>query len=269
VCRFFNPEVANAITSWGRELLVWSKQQLEEWGHRVLYGDTDSLFVEAGLMDGSDAARRLGQELVERLNAGLTRFLQREWRVESRLEIELERHFLRLFLPPARHGAAGARKRYAGVVEDRGRVEVVFTGLEAVRRDWTDLARQTQRELYRRLFFNEPIEDYLRELVASLRRGRLNHLLVYRKALRKKLDDYTTVTPPHVVAARKQSSPVGRLISYVVTDRGPEPLSALRSSIDYEHYIEKQLRPIAAPVLAQLGLVFAEIVGDDRQLELF
>ena len=31
----------------GRELLLWSKQWFETAGFRVLYGDTDSLFVDA------------------------------------------------------------------------------------------------------------------------------------------------------------------------------------------------------------------------------
>jgi DNA polymerase-2 len=268
VCRFFNPAVANAITSSGRQILLWSRDRLEAWGHRVLYGDTDSLFVESGAPDHV-AAQRLGEELVTGLNEVLGEYLRHEWEVESRLEVELEERYLRLFLPSLRHGTKGARKRYAGLVEREGRPEVVFTGLEAVRRDWTDLARQTQRELYRRLFFDEPVEEYLQQLASDLREGRLDELLVYRKALRKNLDAYTATTPPHVAAARKMSTRPGRLISYVVTTAGPEPLDEQRSPIDYQHYLEKQPRPITEPVLGYLGIDFAKAIGEDRQLELF
>lgn len=268
VCRFYNPAVANAITESGRRLLLWSRERLESWGHRVLYGDTDSLFVEAGLQEATPA-RQLGARLVARLNRDLAEYVRREWRVTSRLEVELEELYLRLLLPPTRHGGAGARKRYAGLVDRQGKREVVFVGLEAVRRDWTDLARSAQRELYRRLFFDEPVEEYLRQLVARLRAGQIDEQLIYRKALRKELDAYTSTTPPHVAAARKLGQPVGNLISYVMTVNGPEPAADRKSAIDYRHYLDKQLQPIAAPVLELLGLDFAKLLGDDRQMELF
>ena len=75
--------------------------------------------------------------------------------------------------------------------------------MEVIRRDWTALAKRVQRELYARLFGDRPVEDYLRDVVARLRAGEFDDGLVYRKALRKKLEGYTATTPPHVAAARK------------------------------------------------------------------
>jgi DNA polymerase-2 len=268
VCRFYNPEVANAITSFGRELLLWSRDHIESRGLRVLYGDTDSLFVEAGV-EKAEAAVELAAELVEELNRRLAGHLQESWQVESRLEVEFERLYLRLFLPPVRHGTAGARKRYAGLVEEGGEKRVVFTGLEVVRRDWTALARRTQRELYERLFFDRPVEEHLQQVVTDLREGRSDDLLVYLKALRKAPEAYTSTTPPHVVAARKMSGKPGRLISYVITTAGPEPADEQRSPFDYQHYVDKQIRPVAEPILSHFGLEFAKVVGDDKQMALF
>ena len=267
-CRFHDPDLANAITGFGRELLLWSRSRIEERGLRVLYGDTDSLFVLSG-EDEPERARELGRQLVIDLNEDLAAHVRKRWRVESRLELEYERLYLKLMLPPVRHGSAGARKRYAGLIDDDGDRRVVFTGLEVVRRDWTDLARAVQRELYERLFDDRPVEDYLREVVADLRSGQLDDLLVYRKALRKSLDSYTATTPPHVAAARKMKRRPGRLISYVMTSSGPEPAEEIGSALDHEHYVQKQVRPVAEPVLALLGLDFDRVVGDDRQLSLF
>ncbi len=268
VCRFFNPEIANAITSFGRELLLWSRDRIEAGGRRVLYGDTDSLFVETGVDDPQEAIA-LGDDLVERLNEELAAHLEERWQVTSRLEVERERLYLRLFLPPARHGAAGARKRYAGLVDEDGKQRVVFTGLEAVRRDWTPLARRAQRELYERLFHDRPVEEYLEGLVAELRAGELDRELVYRKAMRKPPEAYTATTPPHVVAARKMSRRPGWLVSYVMTVAGPEPAAEQTSPLDYEHYVARQIRPVAEPVLDLLGLRFEKVIGDDRQMDLF
>ena len=97
---------------------------------------------------------------------------------------------------------AGARKRYAGLVATERGPRLVFTGMEAVRSDWTELAKEVQRELYARLFADQPVEPYLLDVVARLRAGELDDRLVYRKALRKRPEAYTTTTPPHVAVAR-------------------------------------------------------------------
>jgi len=275
-CRFYNPKVANAITGFGRELLLWTKERIEEgYGRRVLYGDTDSLFVDAGAADAV-AARAAGRELVAALNRDLGAHVAATWRVESHLELEFERLYRRLFLPPARGGETGARKRYAGLVEEEdGSTRVVLTGMEAVRRDWTELARRVQRELYERLFHGRPVEEYLQGVVADLRAGRVDpHDLVYRKGLRKPPAEYTATTPPHVAAARKLPGRPPRVVAYLVTTAGPEPVRpsagvAPTHPPDVEHYVDKQIRPVAEPVLDLLGLEFARVIGDDRQMELF
>jgi DNA polymerase-2 len=267
-CRFFNPEIANAVTSFGRDILLWSKNHIEAQGHRVIYGDTDSLFVLSGIDDPGEA-RLAGRRLAEALNRDLAAYVQATWRVESRLTLQLDKLYLRLLLLPLRRGTGGARKRYAGLVEEGGERRVVFTGMEVVRRDSTELAKQVQRELYDRLFHDRPVEEYLQHVVAELRAGRLDHLLVYKKALRKDIDAYVATTPPHVVAARKMAGPPGRLITYVVTRSGPEPAGEVKSAIDHEHYVQKQVRPVAEPVLALLGIDLDRVFGDARQLNLF
>ena len=267
-CRFSRPQLATAITSFGRDILLWSKGRVESYGHRVIYGDTDSLFILVGEKD-PERSLELGASLVERLNQDLAAHLQETWGVESRLEMELERLYLKLHLPSMRHRRGGARKRYVGLAQKGEEVEVIFTGMEVVRRDWTELAKKVQRELYHRLFHDEPVDDYLSLVVSNLRAGRLDEHLTYRKALRKDLNEYTATTPPHVAAARKLSTKPGRMISYVMTRQGAEPVQEIKSPIDHEHYVQKQIRPVAEPVLELLGLEFDQAVGDDAQLRLF
>ena len=263
-CRFHNPQIANAITSFGKTLLLWSKHWFEVHGLTVLYGDTDSLFVQSDQTDDAQALAS-GPELANALNAALQRHVQNEWRVESKLELEFEKHYVRLLLPSIRGGQAGARKRYVGLRAD----DLEFVGMEVVRRDWTDLAKRVQRELYGRLFRDEDVAVYLRELLQQLRAGEHDAALVYRKALRKPLTSYTDSTPPHVVAARKQAGRSGRLISYVMTTAGPEPVSAVHHPLDREHYIQKQVRPVAEPVLALQGLRFEQLLDEPTQISLF
>lgn len=262
-CRFYNPAIANAITGQGRHLLRWMRDWFQHAGLQVLYGDTDSVFVmaEPGLAD-PDAR---GQELVDQANLAVAEYVQERWGVKSALELEFEKRYDKLFLPSVRGGSAGARKRYVG--RNKGVME--FVGLEVVRRDWTELAKRVQRELYERLFEQAAVADYLRQMVAQLRAGDFDDLLVYHKGLRRSVDSYTANTPPHVAAARKSKEPPGRIIRYLMTQAGPEPLDNLTAPVDREHYLHKQLRPVAEPVLDTLGLQFDQVVGDDKQMGLF
>jgi DNA polymerase-2 len=267
-CRFSNPALANSITGTGKEILLWSKQWFEARGYKVLYGDTDSLFVSSGMED-ENAAREQGAELARTLNGELAEYIQSRWSVRSRLSLKFEKLYLRLFLPRARNSTRGASKRYAGLKQGKGENVVEFVGMEVVRSDWTALAKEVQRELYQRLFTDQPVDAYLLDVVKRVRSGALDDSLVYRKNLRKRAQEYTATTPPHVAAARKSAQPMGRSISYVMTTAGPEPMDNVQHPIDREHYVDKQVRPVAEPVLDTLGLDFELTVGDQGQLRMF
>jgi DNA polymerase-2 len=265
-CRFYNPALANSITGIGREILLWSKRWFETAGFTVLYGDTDSLFVQSHGGDADDT-QNLGRQLAADLNRDLSRYITERWKVAARLELKFEKLYLKLFLPHARHSTRGASKRYAGLRQD-GVGDAEFVGMEVVRRDWTALAKLVQRELYQRLFTDQAVDAYLAGIVRQVRNGELDETLVYRKNLRKGAGEYTATTPPHVVAARKSHQTAGRLVSYLMTTAGPEPLDNLRHPIDREHYVLKQIRPVAEPVLQSLGLDFDQVIGDSRQMDL-
>ncbi len=262
-CRFYSADISSAITSFGQTILRFAKAHIEEKGFVVLYGDTDSLFVKSGAND-TLAAQAVGEKLVTEINDVIAAWVKESWQVESRLALRFEKLYARLFLPALRNASGGARKRYAGLVAGG---DIEFTGLEAVRSDWTPLARAFQRELYARWFSDRPVAEYVRTLVKEVRAGQHDAALVYRKALRKPLEAYAAEAP-HVVAARKMER-LERRIAYVITKNGAEPLGQIVSALDYEHYVDKQIRPIAEPVLAALNLDFEELADNRRQLRLF
>ena len=253
-CRFFDPRLASSITMRGHEIIRRSQAFIEGEGFDVIYGDTDSLFVLLGERAGAPA---LASGLAERLNAWWRETLAGEHRLESCLEVEFETLFERFLMPTVRGAAKGTKKRYAGLVrgDHGGEPELVFKGLETVRTDWTPLARRFQRELYRKVFLDEPYEDYVRATCDALLAGELDGELVYRKRMRRPIDAYTRNVPPHVQAARRQSSP-GPWVSYVVTANGPLPLEAFDGKPDYEHYRDRQLAPAADGILHFLGTSF-------------
>lgn len=278
-CRFFDTRLASSITLRGHEIMARTRALIEAEGYRVIYGDTDSTFVWLQRLHDEAEAAQIGRSLVAKVNAWWAEHLQTEYGLSSALELQYETHYQRFLMPTIRGAEEGSKKRYAGLVSRAdGSSEMVYKGLETVRSDWSPLAQQFQRELYERIFRNQPYQSYVRDYVARTLNGELDELLVYRKRLRRTLNDYERNVPPHVRAARladeynaAHGRPLqyqrGGWISYVITSAGPQPLEARNAAIDYEHYLTRQLQPVADAILPFVEDDFATLVGG--QLGLF
>lgn len=272
-CRFHRPELANAVTSFGRALLTWTQARLEHYGHRVLYGDTDSLFVLSNLDDHADhaALTQVGQALLARLNAELSSYIGETWRLESRIELALHSVYAQLLLHRQRGKDKGAAKRYAGMIWKGGEPKLHFVGLEAVRSDASALSKQVQQNLYALLFAAAPpmqVELYLERTIAELLAGKLDDLLVYRKTLRREPGDYIAKHAPHVVVGARHRLLPGSIVPFVITTAGPEHPDHRQHAIDYAHYLEKQVRTVAEPVLLHYSLPFSRFEKASPQLRL-
>jgi DNA polymerase-2 len=202
-----------------------------------------------------------------------------EFKVESALDIEFEKHYTKFFLPPARNGQGGAKKRYVGLLATKAEPELQFVGMEYVRSDWTKLAKKFQFEVFRRLFDGIDVEDWIRDFVQDIKDHKYDKDLVYKKRLTKDPSEYVKNIPPHVRAALQlEENPESqdpaevqirrKEISYVMTRRGPVPIQLEHNDIDYQHYIDKQIKPLADNVLFIFEKTFDDIVTGD-QLSLF
>ena len=195
-------------------------------------------------------------ELEQELNAWWDNKLENEFSIKSKLEIEFETHFSPFFMPTILGAESGSKKRDAGMKVCGDEKQLVFKGLESVRSDWTELAKQFQRELFTLVFNNENCENFIQLTINQLRNGKLDELLVYKKRIKRKLKDYIKTTPPHIKAARiansqanKQIYSKGSNIEYVITTNGPRVKTQFLMQMDYQHYIDKQLLPIAEAIL--------------------
>ncbi|ROM49434.1 DNA polymerase II [Pseudomonas rhodesiae] len=277
-CRFFDTRLASSITLRGHQIMRQTRQLVEAQGYEVIYGDTDSTFVWLGRAHSQEDASRIGQALVTHVNDWWREHLSTEFGLQSALELQYETHFTRFLMPTIRGAEEGSKKRYAGlVVRSDGHEEMIYKGLETVRSDWSPLARQFQQELYRLIFDRKPHQAYIRDYVRRTLSGELDELLVYRKRLRRRLDDYERNVPPHVRAARLADDYNDRLgrprqyqrggwISYVISVNGPEPLEVRQAPIDYDHYVTRQLQPVADAILPFVNDDFCTLVGGQMGL---
>ena len=273
--RFYKPELPAAITGTGQWLLKKLKEKLNLLSYEVIYGDTDSVFVAA---EGKKALNKsyleLGQDLCDQLNVFFKEELQNKFGLESHLELIFEKHYYAFFLPERRESNKATKKRYAGYIEKNGQREIEFVGLEFVRSDWTPLAKDFQKKLLTAVFEGDQSFPWFRDMVKDLRSGCYDDKLVYRKKLSKKLEDYTKTRPPHIKAAlqlpeiHRRDLKKGSEIEYVQTTDGPAPtmLIGVDHVIDYDHYIAKQLKPLANNILQTIGLSWDDILVNNRLL---
>jgi len=277
-CRIHDARLTSSITKRSHDIIKQTVKLINQQGYDVIYGDTDSVFVSLERPVDNVQADKIGASLVSHINQYWTQHLADDFGIESYLEVEYETHFKHFFMPTIRGSDKGSKKRYAGIVNKNNMDEIIFKGLENVRTDWTQLARDFQETLYLKIFNNEAYEDFIHQIIKQLMNGEFDHQLIYRKRLRQKLDLYLKNIPPHAKAAIraeqifKQQGQPSRYqhkgwIEYVITINGPETLECQSSALDYEHYIEKQLTPIADSILGLLGNSIDNITN--RQINLF
>jgi len=277
-CRIHDSRLTSSITKRSHEIILQTVKLIEAEGYEVIYGDTDSVFVSLQQACDNTTAQAIGQRLVGMINQYWQEQLQQDYGIKSYLEMEFETHFNQFFMPTVRGSDQGSKKRYAGLIDDgRGNRTIHYKGLETVRTDWTELARNFQQTLYRLVFDGDEYENYILQTVSELRAGKFDDQLVYRKRLRKKLSEYQKNIPPHAQAAIKAEAVFKETgqpsryrnkswIEYVITVSGAETLECQQSKLDYDHYIEKQLTPIADTILNAIGNSMEAVTSQQQDL---
>ena len=249
--RWYKREVAEATTAWGRMIITKTIRFARELGLRVIYGDTDSIFVNYD----REKVERLINEVNSKLN----------------LEIKVDKVYVKVFFTEA-------KKRYCGLLKD-GRIDVV--GLEAVRGDWTELAKEVQERVIEIVLREESPSkavDYVRGVIKNLENHKIPlHKLIIWKTLSKRIEDYEVETA-HVAVA-KQLAALGYQVSKgekigMIVCRGGERLAdRVRpyilvkdySEIDIDYYIKKQIIPAALRILGYFGVREEQFLSGEKQ----
>ncbi|MBO3841523.1 MAG: DNA polymerase II [Candidatus Brockarchaeota archaeon] len=247
--RWYLREVAESAAEWGRYTIRMAIKKAEQLGMKIIYGDTDSIFV----IDG------------EKLNE-LSRWIEHELELETRVEKKYRRILF-----------TEAKKRYGGLLEN-GRLEVV--GLEVVRGDWAEIAKDTQLEVLRIMLETMDVNkavSYVRRIMAEIREGKVDmEKMVIWKRMTKPPEAYE-VRAPHVLAALELSKKgwridVGDKVGYVIT-RGTsrigeraKPYQLVESKdIDYEYYVKNQIVPAALRILEVFGVDEQTLLREPRK----
>ncbi|MFW6285911.1 MAG: DNA polymerase domain-containing protein [Nanoarchaeota archaeon] len=262
--RFYNSEIAGAITGFARHVTKKAEKYANK-SNKVIYGDTDSIFVKIPNLKKTDldSLKKAGYQLEKELNKHFNDWIDKEYQIKNFLNIELEKIYDKFFI--------ASKKRYVG--RDILKNKIQFVGMEAIRGDWTQLARSFQINLVNLIFSNkkrEEIEKYILNYIQKLKSGKFDDKLVYTKKITKPLNQYTKTTPPHVKAARELKNFNRRTVKYVMGEKGPKHISLISDNFkyDYEHYIEKQLKGVSDDLLESLGIDFDNVILMKKQTRL-
>ena len=252
--RWYKREVAEATTAWGRKFISETIKQARKIGLNVIYGDTDSVFVKYDKTKVEDLIKWVERELG--------------------LEIKIDKIYKKVFFTEA-------KKRYCGLLPD-GRIDVV--GLEAVRGDWSDLAKDVQEKVIEIVLKEESPQkavEYVNKVIEDLREGNIPlHKLIIWKTVTKRIEDYE-VEAPHVAAAKilvqmGYQISKGEKIGYIVC-KGGEKISERAKpyiivnnydEVDVEYYINNQIVPAAMRILGYFGVKETQLVGKTPQKSL-
>lgn len=261
--RWYNRKCAESVTAWGRKHILDAASKAEERGFRVLYADTDSLFLLLGGKKKADAL-----EFLDSINKNLP----------EKMELELENFYTRGVFVSKKQEEKGAKKKYAMLAED-GSIKI--RGFELVRRDWSPIAKDIQYKVLETILKEGDKEKAVRlvkETVGRLKEGKvpLGELVIYTQ-LTKNPRDYD-ITSPEVAAARKavaRGVPLekGSVVAYVIT-RGGKSISEKAELADYakdydpDYYINNQVLPAVMKILKELGYDEDELKNKGKQKNL-
>jgi len=266
--KWYCRECAESATAYGRYFIKQVMAWAEAAGFVVVYGDSDSMFVKLKEENSSSAS----------LEKAVDKFItETNEKLPGIMELDLQGYYVRGIFIPRGVGPGTAKKRYA-LIDQKGNLTI--RGLERVRRDWSDVARDTQEEVLRLVLKKKDVEGavrYVRQVLEDLRKGKipLRQLTIYEQ-LTKPLSEYRAIGP-HVIAARKikeRGRPlgVGMVIMFAITkgkgsiSQRAEPVEDIGlEDVDVDYYTHNQIIPAAMRVLAVLGVTEDELLGKPKQ----
>jgi len=270
--RIYVMDVAGAITGYGRDNIATTKDLVEKnFNVKVLYGDTDSIFMKTDIAD-LDRAQQKGEEIAAYVTERL-----------PGLKFAFEKIFKTFLIL--------SKKRYAGWKFERSgagwKDKLEMKGIETVRRDWCELTTESMTEVLRIILKEQDTKkaiQYTRSIIKELSEGRIPpEKLTVVKGVTKSLDAYDGIQP-HVELAKKimardptRSSMVGERLSYVIIKgnsllskraEDPQYVKDNKLEIDSQYYIENQVLPPLERIFDALGVSRIEVLEGVRQRSL-
>ena len=165
-----NP-VAEAVTLKGQELIKYIAGRCKEDGIKVIYGDTDSIFVVYDATDDNflDVANQLQQKLANYL----LEYERKNNLPEGHFKMELDKVYRKMWI------RKGVKKRYVGelVYKDGKKTsQLDIVGAELIRSDSSVIEKQLVELIYRYKLFGENTIPEIKKILKQVRNKQVSIL---------------------------------------------------------------------------------------------
>jgi len=263
--RWYSLECAQATTAFGRHYIKEVIEKAQKSGFRVLYSDTDSVFLtldEKTKQDAETFSEKINQEL-----PGL-------------MELEFEGFYPSGIFVSAKVGAYGAKKKYA-LLDENGMLKI--KGFESVRRNWSMIAKEVQEKVLEIILKerdNKKALEYVKKTIDDLRNKKIPlEKVVIHTQLQKEISEYDSRGPHVAVAQRLKNQGVnvgpGSMIRFVVLqgsdiirNRSKLPEEVKENNYDADYYINNQVVPAVERIFNVLGYTKEDLLETKEQTKL-
>lgn len=272
--RLYDRDIGSAVTSVGRAIIQHTKNIITSRGYEVIYGDTDSCFVQLPKVS-LEETMAIARSLETELNASYAEFSQTTLNANLNFfSIKFEKIYRRFF-------QGGAKKRYAGHLiwkEGQEVDKIDITGFEMKRSDSAPITREVQERVLEMILKGngkEEVTAYLPEVLRMYRAGRCPlEKAGIPSGINKALGDYTVLdahgrgamySNAHLGTDFKRGSKPKRLYikcsynpeKYPNTDvlcfEYPDQIPAGMFEIDWETMLEKTIQAPLTRIFDALG----------------
>jgi len=266
--RLYNRDVAASITYIARKILKETIDWFNNNGYPVIYGDTDSVFIQV-----KDKDIKKIENLNKEVNVYITKYIEQYIDKENNIfNLEFEKAFSILFFKQ-KAGGGGAKKKYAGKLywKNGATKEINIVGFETKRSDSPQIGREFVRKILNMVLEKVPPEKvarYVKNFTSKIKNGEFTpEELGLPVSINKSLDKYQNQM--HIRASRlanrlhNEGIRSGDKIKYIFI-KGEHDVIAFKDKmpkgyeIDYDNMVRRIVTLKIEPIFNSLNWTLDE-----------
>lgn len=259
--RWYCLECAKSITAYGRYYIEKVIREAEENNFKVIYSDTDSVFLTLDNMEKEDAYK-----FVEKMNS----------KFPEMMELEYEGYYPTGIFVSAKEGQFGAKKKYA-LIDEKGMIKI--KGFETVRRNWSLIAKEVQEKVLEIILKENDKEkalDYVHSVIKDIEDKKVDYSkMIISTQLKKEISGYDSIGPHVQVAKNMEQKGIkisaGMVIKYIIgegtgiiRDRALIAEDVIENNYDAKYYIEHQVVPSVERIFNVLGYKKEDLIEKEQ-----
>jgi len=265
--RYYCLPAAASTAALARKSIHKAIDSIKDQGYKVIYSDTDSIAFETNKQPKTKI-----QQLLKKINSNLPGIM----------ELDLEGFFKRGIWVTKRTGEFGAKKKYALIDKDN---KLKIRGFETVRRDWCNLARQTQNKILQLILESgnsDKATEYLKKIIKQIKNREIPlKQLIIKTQLKKPIEEYKSISPHVTIAKRMQQQnlpvSIGSLIEYYIAEPESTRKTLVREraklldepgKYDINYYLKNQILPAVENIFEVFNIKTDELLDGKKQMSL-